>query len=396
MITNEMLEVHLQPIQEKFIKISLLQNFFVNESGHQVRKFKKVGEVQGQTVGGSIEINANSTVRRTCSIDMVITDSSFLVSENSKIFMDKWIRIELGIRSLKTDEIVWFNKGIYAINNPSVRYNSVEKRLHIEGLDLMCTLDGTLGGTLGITTKLPKEAGISDSIKTTVWQLGKISQSQIYIEQNDLEMPYDIEKTPTDTVYSILEELKNLYMSMEIFFDENGRLIYQRIRNRYVANPIPNYENDVVTFRFLEEHDLVTDYNVNYLFDNVKNKITVWGKMRNDGIQVKAELINTDNNSPFSVNKNLGTIPFSITDEKIFNNEQALERARYEMYKYSNMSEQVSVSCTPLYFLDVNTLIEFDKPEIGLEGKYLVDDISIPLDATGRMNLSCHRVYKID
>lgn len=396
MITNEMIEVCLQPIQEKFIRISLLQNFFVNEDGNMVRRFRKVGEIQGNTMGGSIDINATSTVRRTCSIDMVITDSSFLVAEDSKIWIDKWIRVELGIRSLKTGEIVWFNKGVYAINNPSLRYNSAEKTLHIEGIDPMCTLDGTLGGELGIATKIQANAGIPGVLETSVWRLGKISKTQMYIEQNPSPLPYDIEKTPTDTVYSILEEVRDLYMDWEIFFDENARFIYQKIKNRYVANPVPGYDNDLVAFRFLEEHDLVVNYNLNYLFDNVKNKITVWGKMLDNGIQIKHELINNNPESPFSVDKNLGTIPFSIVDDKIFTNEQAEQRAKYEFYKRNNMCEQVSVEMLPVYFLDVNRLVEFDKPEIKLSGKYLIDSISIPLGHDGIMNLSAHKMYAVE
>lgn len=395
MITNEMLEVHLQPIQEKFIRISLLQNFFITEDGYQVRKFRKIGEIQGNAIGGSININANSSVRRTCSIDMIITGSDFLISENSKIWIDKWFKVELGIRSLKTDKIVWFNKGIYAINNPSVKYSHIEKSLHVEGLDLMCTLDGTLGGVLGHITKLPKENGIANSIKYIVWQLGKISKTQIYIEQNNLEMPYTIEKNETDTIYSLLEEIRNLYMNWEIFFDENGRFTYQKVKNRYVENLMPNYQNDVIQYMFLEEHDLATSYNINYKFDNIKNKIIVWGRLLDNGTQIKSEILNTDENSPFNVNKNLGIIPLAIKEDKIFTTEQAQQRAEYELYKYNNLNEQVNIEMLPVYFLDVNQLIEFNKPEIGLVDKYLIDTISIPLNATGRMSLSAHRIYKI-
>lgn len=393
MVTNEMMEVCLQPVQEKFVKISLLQNFFVNEGGYQVRKFRKVGEVQGNTIGGSINIDANSAIRRTCSIDMVITDSSFLVSEDSKVFIDKWFKVELGIRSLKTDEIVWFNKGIYAIHNPSVKYNATEKILHIEGLDLMHTLDST---SLGIITKLPADISLADAVKTTVWQLGKISQSQIYIEQNEYELPYDIEKTPTDTVYSILEEIKNLYMSQEMFFDVEGRFVYRKMRNRYVKNPVPNYENDVITFNFLEDHDLVVDYNTNFLFDNVKNKIIVWGRMLDNGEQIHYELVNDNDESPFSINKNLGIIPLTIVDDKIQTQEQAKLKCEYELYLCNNMCEQISIELSPLLFLDVNQLIEFNKPEINLKGKFLVDSITIPLESNRTASLTAHKHYPVE
>lgn len=396
MVTNEMVEVCLQPIQEKFIKISLLQNFFIKEEGVKVRKFKKVGEIQGNTTGGSVNIDATSTIRRTCSIDMIITDSSFLISEDSKIWIDKWFKVELGVRSIKTGRTVWFDKGIYAIHNPSIKYNPAIKSLHIEGLDLMCTLDGTLGGTLNIATTISAEVPIANVLRDTVWKLGGISKNQIYIEQNNSEIPYDIEKSSTDTVYSILEEIRDLYMDWEIFFDENGRFIYQKIKNRYVKNPNPNYENDVISFRFIEEHDLAVDYNVDYLFDNVKNKITIWGQVRDDGYQPMYELINDDINSPFSIDKNLGIIPFAIEDDKIFNDEQAEQRARYEFYKHNNMNEQVTISAASLYFLDVNQLIEIDKPDIKLSGRFLIDSITIPLSYDGLVNISAHKVYAIE
>ena len=72
----------------------------------------------------------------------------------------------------------------------------------------------------------------------------------------------------------------------------------------------------------------------------------------------------------------MGIIPLTISDSNIFNNEQARQRVNYEMYLHSNMCETVDVSCIPLHFLDVNKLIEFNKPEINLSGKFLIDTIS--------------------
>lgn len=396
MISNEMVDVCMQPIQEKFVKISLLQNFFVNEGAYKVRKFKKVGEIQGNALGGSINIDVNSAIRRTCSIDMVVTDSSFLISKNSKIWMDKWLRVELGIRSLKTGNIVWFDKGVYAINNPTVRYSNVERVLHIEGLDPMCTLDGTLGGALGKVTQLPVGTSISDSVKTTVWQLGGISQSQIYVEQNDIKLPYSIEKNSTDTVYSILDELGKLFMDWEFYFDVNGRFTYQKIKNRYVKNPIPNYDNDIIEFNFLEQHELIINYDYTHLFTNVKNKIIVWGRLLDDGVQIKYELPNTDINSPFNINSNIGEIPLVITDNNIFDSNQAEQRCRYEFYKHNNMNEKVNIQLLPLYFLNENRLVEFNKPEINLFGKFLIDSMVIPLDIGAEMSISAHKVYEVE
>lgn len=396
MVTNEMIEVCLQPIQEKYIKVSLLQNFFITESGKKVRKHRKVGEVHGNVVGGSINIDANSAIRRTCSIDMTITDNSFLIGEDRKIWLDKWVGIEIGIKHLITGNIIWFDYGVYVINNPSVVYDISEKRLSFSGMDLMSTLDGSRGGQLGIVTKLTSGATTSDAIKTTVNSLGGISLNDIYIEQNNQTLPYDIEKTSTDTVYSILEEIRGLYIDWEFFFDVEGRFIYRKIKNRYATNPLPNYENDIISFNFLKEHELVVDYSHNLLFDNVKNKIKVWGKLKDNGEQVYAELANTNPQSPFNINKDFGEVLYTVVDDKIFDNNQAQIRCQYELYIHNNMNERVSAIAIPLYFLNVNHLIEFNQTEIELEGKYLIDNINFGLEPISTMSINAHKIYEVD
>lgn len=391
MITNEMMEVCLQPIQEKFVKLDLLQTYFVKENGIDVRRFRKVGEVQGNASGGSLNINATSTMRRTCNLELVVTDSSFLIGEDRKIWMDKWFGLQLGIKSLKTGEIVWFDKGHFAIHNPSIKYDVGSRKLSLEGLDLMSTLDKQLG----YITKLDAETPLADAVKTTVHVLGGISEEDIYIEQNNYVLPYDIEKSPTDTVYSILSEIRDLYMDYEIYFDENGRFIYRRIKNRNVAEPVEGFANEVVTFRFLEEHEVVIDYDYKLLFDNVANHIEVWGKLRDDGLQIHETLINTNPASPFNINTSIGVRPLSIVDDRLFTSEQALTRADYEYYLHNNFNETASINLSPLYFLEVNNLIEFDKPEIGLSGKFLIDSISLPL-GIGTSSISAHKVYEVE
>lgn len=392
MITNEMYEVHLQSVREVHIKISLLQNFFATENTEQVRKFRKIGEITGVTTGGSIDINANSAVRRTCSIDMVVTDSSLLISEQSKIWIDKLFKVEIGLMHHLNNKIIWFNKGIFAINNPSIRFNSTSKTLSLEGLDLMCTIDGTLGGILEIQTQIPNTASITDAIKTSVNTLGKISETNIYIEENPNSIPFDIEKSAGDSIYSILEEIKDLYMDWEVFFDIDGRFTYRKVRNRYVSNN--NFQSDVISYNFLKDNDLAINYNLAYDFSNVKNKIIVYGKVMDDGVQIKKIIENTNTESPFNVNKPIGIIPHVFEDDKISTQEQATERANYEFWKHNNFNERVNVELAPIYFLDVNQLVEFNRDEIGLKDRYIIDSLSIPLHYSGTMQLTAHRVYQ--
>jgi len=364
-------DVCFQKIREVFVKISLLDN-----------NNKKIGEIQGVTLDGSINITTNSPIRRTCNLSLIVTDSSFLIGEDRKIWLDKRFKLEIGIKHLLTDEIVWFNKGIYAINQPKIHYNSTNKTLDLQGLDLMCNLDGTLSGSLEAKTIINSSIDITTAIKTTAQSLGDVTR--LNIENINKTTPYDIEKQAGDSVYSVLEELKNLYMDWELFFNENGTLIFRKIKN---------YINDPTILDFNQNNqDLITDYTFNIDFENVRNKIIVYGRQLDNGIQIKSILENTDTNSPFNISK-LGEKVLVETNDKLFEQDQADSQAEYKLFIHNNLNESVNIQCLPIYFLDVNKLVSFNLEEINLVGKYLITDITIPLSISSLMSFNAYKVY---
>ena len=392
-ITSQMYSIHFQSIRQEYVKISLLQQYFTTENTYKVIKYKKVGEIQGNVINGSISLNVNSDVRRTCSLDIHISDSSFFVGKDRKIWMDKLFKVEVGIKDLITDEIVYFNKGIYVINSPQLTYNSTTKSLHIEGLDMMCLLNGRLGGSLTSIVSIPANTPLKDAILSTINQIGRISLNDQYIETNGYVLPYEIKKESTSTIYELLKEIQALYMDYEMFFNEDGRFIYQKIKNRYYSD-VNSINNDAISYNFISEKDVSCDYNISYDFENVKNKIVVLGKLKTDGSQPKFILENTDINSPFNINTNIGIKVLPINDEKIFDNTQAEMRANYEKFIHSDMCETVTITCLPLYFLDGNQIIEFNNDDINLHDRCLIDEISMQLGNDKKMSIKTHLIRK--
>lgn len=371
-MTTEQYNVHFQSIRELYTRISLLNSNNV-----------KVDEIQGNVLDGSINITTNSPVRRTCDLSLIVTDSSFLVGEDKKIWLDKRFKVEIGIKSIITDEIVWFNKGIYCINQPSLKYNSTTKTLSLQGLDLMCLLDGTLDGNLEtLSTKIDVGADISTAIKDTAQGLGGVSN--LNIENIDKVTPYDIEKAAGDTVYSVLKELAGLYKNWELFFDENGVLVFQKIKNK-INDPI------IINFNELQQ-DLIEDYDIDTDFQNIKNKIIIYGRQFDDGTQIKSIKSNEDPSNPFNINK-IGVKSLTLTEQNVFNQEQADTSAEFKLHEHSYLNEKISISCLSIYFLNVNKLVYFNKPEINLVGKYLVTDINIPLSISGLMTFNAYKIY---
>ncbi len=93
-ITSGQFRSVMQNIQNRFIRLELL-NF----------QYQTVDSIEGVCTSGSFSINANSDIRRTGSVVLVVTDSSFEVASGSKVWLDKYIRVWVGISSLYTGEI---------------------------------------------------------------------------------------------------------------------------------------------------------------------------------------------------------------------------------------------------------------------------------------------------
>ena len=83
----------------------------------------------------------------------------------------------------------------------------------------------------------------------------------------------------------------------------------------------------------------------------------------------------------------------TVTDDKIFTQEQANVRTDYELMKHGNLNEKISISCLPIYVLKENDIIYFNKPENGLVGKYLVDELSFNLKYDSLMSINAHKLY---
>ena len=136
-ISQDQYSVLFQNAREVYIRIHLLNS-----------NNKKVDSIEGVTTGGNISLDGTSSVRRTCNVSLIIKDTTFLIGNDRKIWLDKRVWIEIGLKDLFQDKIIWFDMGKYIINQPSVSYNSTENTLSFSGIDLMCLFNGSRNGTL--------------------------------------------------------------------------------------------------------------------------------------------------------------------------------------------------------------------------------------------------------
>lgn len=134
-------------------------------------KFMVIDEIQGVFLDGSISTDTGSDVRNTFDATILVKDKSYITAETARIWIDKHVRVFVGFLNQRTGEIVWYSKGVYNFNDNSFTYDATTRTLKVSCLDLVSTLNGTLGGTLiGSETQIPKGSEIRDAIIKTVTQ----------------------------------------------------------------------------------------------------------------------------------------------------------------------------------------------------------------------------------
>ena len=412
MVTQNQYNVLRQPTRKLNIKIDL-----INENDVVVDSF------EGIATEGNINLDGNSTYRRSGNMTIVFDKKyNLLPSPSSKIWFNKRIGIWILLEDY-FDNIVHFNMGRFAIDEVDLNFNSAEKTMSCQLKDYMAFLDGTLGGTLSHKTVIEEGTPVSEAIRSVLTGLVKISIEDIKIGDMDLTLPYTIEKEAGTTIYDLLKEIIELYAGWDFYFDEKGYFIVEKIRDK---------RNDPVIEVFDgTEKDFTLTTAPQIDFKNVRNSIYVWGRQLDDGTQIKwnyrnrwarndkAELDNltdkqngdichviNENNSYmwngstwelldfkvvpiFNVEK-IGEKAWTFSDDNVFNENQAKLRCEYELQQKSNMAEAINFSCVPLYYLEPHNKINVDSV---IQGDYLIDSVTVPLDIESDMNSTAHKIY---
>ncbi len=258
-ITEEQYRTVLQNIQNRYIWIELL-NY----------QFQTVEELNGVVVGGNITINANSDIRRTGNIELVVNNSTFEVESGGKIWLDKYIRIWIGTQNLITQQITKTNCGIFIIDAPNYRYDQNTNILNLNLLDLMAKLTGVRNGYLkGTPVKLSAGENIRKAIIDTL-ALGGFDKYVVEEAPNPKTIPNDLDFNQGTTVYEILQSLKNIYPNYEMYFDVNGTFFYK---------PIPTGQNEPILVNDSIWDSIVLSENLATDFQNIKNSIEVYGRI---------------------------------------------------------------------------------------------------------------------
>ena len=239
-------------------------------------KFQQIYEMKHEFISGNISTNVDSDIRNTLSLTLGVINKMVGIEEDKLLWINRYVKIYIGISvPCWGNEIKWYDKGIFVMTD--YNYNAQTSTLSINCSDLVCMLNGDVGGSLEgletivfvdeINSETNEPFTISEVIKYVLTDLANIKN--YYIEKLDKPIPYDLEFGATDTVWTILTKLRDLYPGYEMFFDTDGRFIFQTI-SALAESPVSMNYNYLKSL-YLSE----TDTGV---LKDVRNVSKVWGK----------------------------------------------------------------------------------------------------------------------
>lgn len=107
-----------------------------------------IEEIQGRVTQGSVPVDGNSIVRRTCSLTMVAHEMNI----NDYVWgLETKIKLFIGLRNKLNSNyppIIWFKMGTFVLTSFSNSISSSGHTISLQGKDKMCLLNGDVGGTL--------------------------------------------------------------------------------------------------------------------------------------------------------------------------------------------------------------------------------------------------------
>ena len=249
--------------------------------------YSVLDEISGKTENISLNVDADSDIRRTANINMVIKDdakqnntSDFYWKVGNPYWFDKYIQIYVAIQDVNTKEFVWVNEGIYLVNTPSITYDATNNSLSFEAIDLMSKLTGLRNGYLeGMTYSVPAGSSISGAIKTLLFEQG-FDNYIVYTPPYDY-VPEDINIDVGETAYDLLCQLRDINANWEMFFDVDGIFHFQQIPSgKVIINQETGEEGEPIP---LVNQTIWDKLNVSYTldtnFEDVKNYVEVLGKV---------------------------------------------------------------------------------------------------------------------
>lgn len=392
---------------------------------------------------GSISVNYQQGVRRSCTLTLInVSDNlklkkgKYLLDENG-IWINTKFKLYTGIKiprfevvqpemiydqtkdniiyqdnepnvllyqnqSQKIEEdIYWFSQGVYLLTDPSVFRDMSKRTITINGVDKFCVFGSETNFNQTEATYKIEAGSKVNKVVTSILEFDKgnglpLDVVEPYIDPNikvlvteelgevplaQVELPFEIDKSPETYFGDILIELANIY-ACDIYYDTEGRLHLEK----------GNEQQTMEDFASLWDYsDKETEYyapQLNYDFKSVYNVIKVIGNNPATNLFVHTAK-NTDPSSPTRISL-IGEKILYIESSFCYNQDRTKDFANYMLRKKSMVPLTLSFQSSFIPHLDVNKVITITDEYLNYtQQRFVIQSLNIPLTTKSLIDVEC-------
>lgn len=340
------------------------------------------GVFTGRILDGSLNVQRQNGVRRTCSLKLQNYDST--LNPSPDIFWgSQKFALYLGFKISGEDFLL--KQGVFAISDPNLSFDGSNLVLNISGQDKWALLNAQLNGRLLGSTNILVGEDINNAV-VQVLALPEINDPQTVITDPTTEVTfYDI--LARDKVAStVILDLGGM-LSRNMYYDVNGSFNFRDDVDDTLKPSL--YDFGASGDRFYRPGS------ISYPFSEVYNAVTVTSSNVNGGsYSYTAE--NRNDASPLSIDRYGYKVAQDIIDNNIGSSELIELRAKYELKQVSRLVSQIQFSSYPMFHLDVDHVCTVTDSGYNLDHEdVLINGFSINFGANPSMTINTTRTQDL-
>lgn len=382
---------------------------------------------------GSISVNYQQGVRRSCSITLSNIDGEYLPSLANRIWINTKFKVYIGLRIPKTviqgranfistedtppnpeiteneyklitensvansyydEDTYWFSQGIFLLTNPTAARNLSHKTLVLEGVDKFGIFGSETNfketeGTYFIPAGTTVAKFVKDMLDMDLGNGQATDPQQPIIDSflwNEV-LPQDIEKGPGEYFSDIIIQIANSF-SCDVFYDTDGRF---NLVKGSTTSTMEGYTSQWDYSDILPDYGQVTD---TYNFTEVYNVVRVVAN-NSELPSYEAIVENRDVTSPTNI-QTIGKKIKYVESGFCFTQKNTDDFAKYLLRKYSIAQQALSFESSLLPHLDVNRPITITDSYYQWEyQRFIVQSLTLPISTTGQISVEASNCANI-
>ena len=394
---------------------------------------------------GSISINFQQGVRRSCSLTLInvnknlhLKEGKYLLNENG-LWINTKFKLYTGIKIKKfenlppdeldyknsgedllykdstqenlwirnngqkiQEDIYWFSQGVFLLTDPSVLRDMSKRTITLNGIDKFGAFGSeTNFSSTEATYKIEADSNVKEVVSTILdFDKGnglKLDVKEPYLDPNtkvlvsdgtreepvaQVTLPFEINKSPETYFSDILIELANIF-ACDIYYDTEGRLHLEK------GNEKMSMEDFNSLWDYSDKEPEYFSPQLNYDFKSVFNVVKVVGDNPSSDSISEVTLKNEDPSSPTRIAL-LGEKILYIESSFCYNLQRTKDFANYMLKKKTMVPLTFSFQSSFMPHLDVNKIITITDDYYNFfQQRFVIQSLTIPLTTKSLMDIEC-------